>query len=66
MAETAKPEEKAKKAPKGIYDTDLDLGYQLKTADAPSLGRDHLVQKQLPAPAKPNNEVKNEAKNAGQ
>jgi hypothetical protein len=31
----------AKKPLQGIYDPDIDLGYQLKTADATSLGRDY-------------------------
>lgn len=33
--------ESAKKPLQGIYDPDIDLGYQLKTADAASWGRDY-------------------------
>lgn len=35
------------KALQGVYDEDLDLGYQLRMADAPTWGRDHTVLKQL-------------------
>ena len=47
MAEEQKPAQattatkEAKKPLQGIYDPEIDLGYQLKTADAYNLGRDY-------------------------
>ncbi len=47
----AENDKQAKKPVKGIYDPDLDLGYQLKTADALNLGRDVLVVKKISSAA---------------
>jgi hypothetical protein len=40
-AQTTLTASAAKKPLQGIYDPEIDLGYQLKTADAASWGRDY-------------------------
>jgi hypothetical protein len=48
---------KTKKSLTGIYDPEIDLGYQLKMADAPNLGRDVAVTKKLLAAKAPANKA---------